>query len=240
MPKHIAIIMDGNGRWAEQRDLPRSEGHKAGYIAAQRVVRYCGEIGIDFLTLFAFSSENWSRPNDEIEHIMTLFFQALTQEIAELHKHQVRLLVIGEVKQLTEDIQRSIADCQALTANNTGLTLVLAVNYGGQWDIVQATKKIAAEVSQKKLKIEEINPALFKNYLSTARLPDPDLFIRPSSEQRISNFLNWQLAYSELYFPDTLWPDFDRLSIDEAITFYRSRERRFGMTSSQIKAQQGG
>lgn len=239
LPKHIAVIMDGNGRWAEQHNLPRSEGHKAGYQAARRVVRHCGELGIEALTLFAFSSENWSRPKAEVNHIMDLFFTALTQEIADLHQNQVRLRVIGDTSQLSEKIQKSIADNQALTKDNTGLTLVLAVNYGGQWDIVQATQRIAKQVQQGHLAVNDIDANLFVKHLSTTGLPDPDLFIRPGKEQRISNFLIWQLAYSELYFPEVSWPDFDAAAIDQAIEFYQTRERRFGLTSAQVKATQG-
>ena len=238
LPQHIAIIMDGNGRWAEQRGLPRYEGHKAGYQAARRIVRHCGELGIQVLTLFAFSSENWARPNDEVTYIMELFFQALTYEMRELHQHQVQLRVIGDIGRLSQSIQQSIAENQALTAQNTGLILVLAVNYGGQWDIVQAAKQVALEVQQGKLALEKLDTALFETYLSTRGLPNPDLFIRASQEQRISNFLNWQLAYSELYFAKTLWPDFDASVIDTAIQYYQTRERRFGLTSAQIKAYQ--
>lgn len=239
LPKHIAIIMDGNGRWANQQGLPRSEGHQAGYQAARRIVRYCGEIGIKFLTLFAFSSENWGRPNAEVQHIMNLFYSALTQEIDELHQNQVRLKVIGDMSQLSRAVQEKIITDENLTQNNTGLTLLLAVNYGGRWDIVQATQQIAQKVANHKLELSEINESLFSQHLATNNCPDPDLLIRPSSEQRISNFLIWQLAYAEIYFTTEMWPDFNPGTIDQAIQFYRLRERRFGLTSAQIKATEG-
>lgn len=239
LPEHIAIIMDGNGRWAEQHHLPRREGHKAGYQAARRVVQHCGNLGIKVLTLFAFSSENWARPQTEINDIMDLFYRALNQEIDELHQNNVRVKVIGDTSQLSEKLQKAIIADQEMTAKNTGLTLVLAVNYGGRWDIVQATKHIALAVSRGDIHTDDIDTKLFSHYVSTAEFPDPDLFIRPSGEQRISNFLNWQLAYSELYFPEQPWPDFNAAAIDAAVEFFQTRERRYGMTSQQIRELQG-
>lgn len=231
--------MDGNGRWAKERGLDRSAGHKAGYQAARRMVKSCGQIGIDVLTLFAFSSENWSRPIAEVNYILSLLYQALTEEIAELHESKVRFKVIGDISQFSSEVQEKILADQALTAENKGLTLVLAVNYGGRWDIVEAAKRLARQVQSGDLTVDAINACVFANQLSTAGLPDPDLLIRPSSEQRISNFLNWQLSYSELYFTTRYWPDFDETTLTSAIEFYQSRERRFGLTGEQIRGFKG-
>ena len=239
-PKHVAIVMDGNGRWAKQRDIPRGEGHKAGYEAARNIVRYAPSVNIDILTLFAFSTENWRRPESEVSAIMDLFYRALTQEITELHKNNVQLRVIGDTSILSEDIQQCIAKDTALTATNTGLKLVIAVNYGGQWDIVQAAKQVAEKIQAGMIEPSDITNASFAKHLATRDLPDVDLFIRPGSVQRISNFLNWQVAYSELYFPTCLWPEFNEAELDKAIDFFQSSERRFGKTSEQIAEQPSG
>jgi undecaprenyl diphosphate synthase len=227
-PKHIAIIMDGNGRWASQRLLPRIAGHKAGYDSVKKTIRACIERKINVLTLFAFSSENWARPKQEVDALMQLFIYALRHEVKSLHKNNVQLRVIGNVASFNNELQDEIQKAISLTARNTGLILVIAVDYGGQWDILEATKKIALQVKQEQLSPEDITAELFQQHLSTKDLPSPDLFIRTSGEQRISNFLLWQLAYTELYFADVFWPDFDETVLDEALRFYEARERRFG------------
>ena len=227
--------MDGNGRWAKQHQLPRSEGHKAGYKAAQCVVRHAGKRGINVLTLFAFSSENWRRPQDEVGHIMDLFYLALTEAIDELHENNVQLRIIGDIASFPVNIRENIIKGCRLTANNSGLNLVIAANYGGKWDILQATRRLAKRVQSGELDADAINEDLFNQQLATAGLPEPDLFIRPGSEHRISNYLIWQLAYSELYFPAILWPDFNEKALDDAIDYFQSRERRFGCTSEQLQ-----
>jgi undecaprenyl diphosphate synthase len=231
-PRHLAIIMDGNGRWAKRRLMPRVAGHRKGVEALRGVIRACAERGVSHLTVFAFSSENWRRPQEEVTLLMDLFMRALENEVARLHENDIRFRVIGDLSGFTERIQNLIRDAEALTRDNTRLTFTVAANYGGRWDIVQAVKKLmAAGVAA-----EEVNEAVLTQHLSMAELPEPDLFIRTGGEQRISNFLLWQLAYTELYFTDALWPDFDAAALDQAIASYRKRERRFGRTSEQIKA----
>jgi undecaprenyl diphosphate synthase len=231
-PRHIAIIMDGNGRWAKRRLMPRVAGHRKGVEALRGVIRACAERGVSHLTVFAFSSENWRRPQEEVTLLMDLFMRALENEVARLHENDIRFRVIGDLSGFTERIQSLIRDAEALTRDNTRLTFTVAANYGGRWDIVQAVKKLmAAGVAA-----EEVSEAALTQHLSMADLPEPDLFIRTGGEQRISNFLLWQLAYTELYFTDALWPDFNAAALDEAIASYRKRERRFGRTSEQIKA----
>ena len=232
VPRHIAIIMDGNGRWAKGRLMPRVAGHRKGVEALRGVIRACAERGVSHLTVFAFSSENWRRPQEEVTLLMDLFMRALENEVARLHENDIRFRVIGDLSGFTERIQNLIRDAEALTRDNTRLTFTVAANYGGRWDIVQAVKKLmAAGVAA-----EEVSEAVLTQHLSMAELPEPDLFIRTGGEQRISNFLLWQLAYTELYFTDALWPDFDAAALDEAIASYRKRERRFGRTSEQIEA----
>jgi len=233
VPRHIAIIMDGNGRWAKKRLLPRVAGHRKGVEAVREVIRGCIEQGVEYLTLFAFSSENWRRPAEEVSLLMQLFLRALEQEVDKLHENGIRFKVIGDLgrfePQLVSLIERGIA----LTAENTKLTLTIAANYGGRWDITQAAThmlKIAPE------KARGFEPDDLAPYLSMAFAPEPDLFIRTGGEQRISNFLLWQLAYTELFFTDTLWPDFDRAALASAIASYQGRERRFGRTSEQVRA----
>lgn len=228
LPKHIAVIMDGNGRWAKRRLLPRVAGHKAGLEAAHKIIQACYEKGIEILTLFAFSSENWGRPKPEVDALMQLFISALRHEIDKLHKNNIQLKVIGDMSRISIDLREAIISAQTLTQNNTGLKLVVAVDYGGQWDIIQAARKLVGEVVSGKLQIADITPAIFEQSLSTHGLSPPDLLIRTSGEQRISNFLLWQLAYSELYFTETLWPDFDAIALEKALQFYMKRERRFG------------
>jgi len=235
-PRHIAIVMDGNGRWARQRGLPRNAGHRAGVRAARRVVEACGEREIDVLTLFAFSSENWSRPQREVNLLMRLFVEALQREIQDLHKNNVRLSFLGDRSSLPGALTRQMESCEQLTALNSGLKLNVAVSYGGRWDLVEATRRIASRVAKAELQPEQIDEALFDAELSLAGVADPDLFIRTGGEKRISNFLLWDLAYSEFYFSDALWPDFDSTILDKAIDDFTHRLRRFGRTTEQLSA----
>lgn len=235
MPRHIAIIMDGNGRWAKQRNQPRFFGHKAGVEAVRGVVKACAERGIDVLTLFAFSSENWRRPQKEVSLLMELLYTALTREVSKLHDNNVRLRIIGDRSVFHKKLQNRLLESEALTENNTGLTLVVAVNYGGRWDITQAAQAVAEKALAGELQPSDITPELFGQHLSLNELPEPDLFIRTGGEQRVSNFLLWQLAYSELFFTETLWPDFSSSSLDEAIESFSNRQRRFGRTGEQVE-----
>ena len=232
IPKHIAIIMDGNGRWAKQRLLPRIEGHRRGVEAVREVIRDCAEKGVEYLTLFAFSSENWRRPEEEVSLLMQLFMMALEREVVKLHENEIRFKVIGDLSRFEPRLQKLIHDGEQLTEHNQRLTLTVAANYGGRWDITQAVNRLLAERPDcaQGFKEEDLAP-----YLSMAYAPEPDLFIRTGGEQRISNFLLWQLAYSELYFTETLWPDFNTQALEAAITSYQNRERRFGRTSAQLQ-----
>ena len=232
VPRHIAIIMDGNGRWAKRRLMPRVAGHRKGVEALRGVIRACAERGVTHLTVFAFSSENWRRPQEEVTLLMELFLRALENEVARLHENDIRFRVIGELSGFSERIQVLIRDAEALTRNNSRLTFTVAANYGGRWDIVQAVKKLMASG----VAPAEVDEAALVQHLSMADMPEPDLFIRTGGEQRISNFLLWQLAYTELYFTETLWPDFDAAALDAAIVSFRARERRFGRTSEQVRA----
>ncbi len=232
VPQHVAIIMDGNGRWAKRRLLPRVAGHRKGVEALRGVIRACGERGISHLTVFAFSSENWRRPQDEVTLLMELFLRALENEVARLHENDIRFQVIGDVSVFSERIQSLIREAEALTRNNSRLTFTVAANYGGRWDVLQAIRKMMAQG----VTAEGVNEEVLRGHLSLADCPEPDLFIRTGGEQRISNFLLWQLAYTELHFTDTLWPDFDASALDHAIASYRRRERRFGRTSEQVSA----
>ena len=234
-PRHIAIIMDGNGRWAKQRRLPRHAGHKAGVETVRRVVKLCAEQGIDVLTLFAFSSENWQRPKPEVCFLMELFMTALQGEINQLHNNNVRLRFIGAREAFVNQLQQLIIDVEKRTEHNSGLTLVIAANYGGQWDIVEAAKRLASLVERGTLKSQDINESVFAEQLCLADLPKPDLFIRTSGEKRLSNFLLWQIAYTEMFFTDTLWPDFDKNTFMQALEFYTHRQRRFGRTGEQVE-----
>ena len=217
IPRHVAIIMDGNGRWAMHRSLPRIAGHRAGVDAVRRVVRICGERGIKALTLFAFSSENWQRPHEEVGLLMNLFMSALEQEAKKLHQNNVRLRVIGDRTPFSVELQRTIEQSERMTCNNTGLTLVIAANYGGRWDLSQAIRVVAHRVAEGRLRPDDIAPGVIRPHLCLHDLPEPDLFIRTSGEKRISNFLLWQIAYTELYFTDILWPDFDREAFETAL-----------------------
>jgi undecaprenyl diphosphate synthase len=225
--------MDGNGRWAKQRLLPRVAGHRKGVEAVRNAVRACIERGVEFLTLFAFSSENWRRPADEVSILMQLFMRALEQEMAKLDENGIRFKVIGDTSRFESKIRELIASGEALTAHNTRLTLTVAANYGGRWDIAQAAHKLIAAHPEAARSFE---PEALAPFLSMAYAPEPDLFIRTGGEQRISNFLLWQLAYTEFYFTDLLWPDFDGAALDTAIASYQQRERRFGRTSEQLAA----
>ncbi len=233
-PRHVAIIMDGNGRWARQRLLPRVAGHRAGVDAVKEVVRVCGEKGISVLTLFAFSSENWRRPKEEIGVLMGLFMAALDNQVRKLHDNNIRLSIIGDRSAFSAALQQRIIQAEALTRDNSGLRLCVAANYGGRWDITEATRWIAAKVASGEIDPLTINEATVSRHLSLAGLPEPDLFIRTGGEERISNFMLWQLAYTELYFSPTLWPDFNRKEFDIALASYASRERRFGRTGDQV------
>ena len=227
-PKHIAIIMDGNGRWASKRFLPRIQGHQKGVKAVRKVVKHCGKLGIETLTLFAFSSENKNRSNEEVSLLFKLFLSVLKQEVNKLNKHNVKLKIIGDLGLFPQEVQQTALDAQALLANNTGLTLVIAANYGGQWDIAQAAQQIAKRAANNEISADDINIDTFSQYLSLADQPKVDLLIRTSGELRISNFLLWEIAYSELYFTDTLWPDFNPAELDKAIESFNHRDRRFG------------
>ncbi len=234
VPRHIAIIMDGNGRWAQKRFMPRAVGHQAGVKAVRKIVEYCATHNVEVLTLFAFSSENWRRPEAEVSLLMSLFMATLQREINKLDRNSIRLRFIGDRSAFSDKLQQKMAEGEAQTQNNKALTLVVAANYGGHWDICQAFLQIQEKMAVGELKKEDINEQLINQYLSTADLPEPDLFIRTGGEQRVSNFMLWQLAYTELYFTTTLWPDFDQNSLEDAIKSFRSRQRRFGHTGEQV------
>lgn len=235
IPKHVAIIMDGNGRWAQKRGLPRVAGHKAGVETVRTVIQACAEKGVEVVTLFAFSSENWRRPKKEVSLLMSLFLAALQREVKKLHKNGVQLRIVGDVSAFDKKIQEQIKKSEELTKDNKTLVLNIAANYGGQWDITQAVKALAVQIESGDLKAEDISSDLIRQNLLMNDLAEPDLFIRTGGEQRISNFLIWQLAYSELYFTDTLWPDFDRQAFEDALTSFAGRQRRFGHTGEQIE-----
>ncbi|MCI0430223.1 MAG: polyprenyl diphosphate synthase [Rhodospirillales bacterium] len=231
--------MDGNGRWAQRRRLPRAAGHRAGVEAVRRIVAPCAERGIEVLTLFAFSSENWRRPEREVTLLMELFFTSLQEEAVKLRKNNVRLRVIGDDSAFPPELRDSLAEARRLTQGNDGLILVIAANYGGRWDITQAARALAAEVAAGVLRAEEITDAAVKAHLCLGDLPDPDLFIRTGGEQRISNYLLWQLAYTELFFTDSLWPDFTPAHLEIALNSYAMRQRRFGKTGEQVESIRG-
>ena len=235
LPKHVAIVMDGNGRWAEQRGMPRIEGHKAGLQVVKSVVQCSLEKGIDTLSLFAFSSENWMRPQVEVEFLMQLFLSALEQEIQSLHQQAIRLRFIGDRSLLSSELQVQMQQAEELTQMNQKLLLNVAVNYSGKWDILQASKKVAKAYQEQNLSLDDIDEACFSSYLSTKNWKDPDLFIRTSGEHRISNFFLWQLAYTEFYFTSTQWPDFTEKVFTKALDSYATRERRYGQTSEQLR-----
>ena len=235
-PQHVAIIMDGNGRWARSRGMPRPAGHRASLKVVRRVVEECAERKVRYLTLFAFSSENWRRPPDEVGMLMSLFLDALAREVADLHRNQVRLGFIGDRGLLGAELARRMQSAEQLTAGNSGLRLTVAMAYGGRWDIAQACRSLAADAAAGTVAAGDIDEALVAERLALAGVPDPDLLIRTGGEQRISNFLLWNLAYTELYFSDVLWPEFSTAHLDAAFDYFAQRERRFGKTSEQLSA----
>ena len=234
IPQHVTIIMDGNGRWAESRGLMRFEGHTAGIASVKTVIKCCLDSKIPVLSLFAFSSENWLRPESEVDFLMQLFLQTLETEVNQLHENKICLRFTGDRQGLSAAIREQMHHAEQLTAENDALTLNLALNYGGRWEIVRAARRIAEDIKAGNLEIDTINEQSFEQYLATFGLPDPDLFIRTSGEWRISNFFLWQLAYTELYFSQTLWPDFTKEEFEKALANYQERERRYGKTSQQI------
>jgi undecaprenyl diphosphate synthase len=233
-PRHIAIIMDGNGRWAKMRNLPRMAGHKVGVDSVKAITKACGAKGIEVLTLFAFSTENWQRPQEEVNFLMDLILVVFRNEIKELHANNVQVHVIGDRLKLNAKVRAAIERAEKLTCSNSGLKLVVALNYSGRWDIANATQKIAGRIARGELKVEDIDEELLSCNMALGNLPMPDLFIRTSGEKRISNFMLWQIAYSELYFTDTLWPDFREKDLEAALVDYSNRERRFGKTGDQL------
>jgi undecaprenyl diphosphate synthase len=235
-PRHVAIIMDGNGRWARSRGLPRPAGHRASVKVVRKIVEECGRRNVDYLTLFAFSSENWRRPPDEVGMLMNLFLDALDREVADLHRNRVRLRFLGDRNLLGAALAQRMRDAEALTLKNTGLVLFVALAYGGRWDLTQACRALAADVAAGLIEAADIGEAQISERLALAGIPDPDLLIRTGGEQRISNFLLWNLAYTEMYFSEVLWPEFGAAELDAAFDFYAHRERRFGQTSAQIAA----
>jgi undecaprenyl diphosphate synthase len=236
VPRHVAVIMDGNGRWAKSRALPRHIGHRAGVKSVRTIVEGCANRGVEVLTLFAFSSENWKRPQEEVGRLMNLFLEALDREIADLHSNGIRVRFIGDLESLAPSLRERMRAAEARTVTNARLTLVIAVAYGGQWDLTQATRSLAAECVAGTLTPAQINETTIASRLALAGLPDPDLFIRTGGEQRVSNFLLWNLAYTELYFCDALWPDFDDRQLVAAFEFFSRRERRFGLTPGQLES----
>lgn len=235
VPAHVAIVMDGNGRWARARGKNRSAGHRAGVVAARDIVRASAERGVQYLTLFAFSSENWKRPAREVSLLMKLFVEALQREVRELHRNDVRLRFIGDRSSLNAALQRQMAEGESTTAGNRGLQLNIAVAYGGRWDLVQAARSLARDAAAGRIEPEAINETTFAASLSLGDVPSPDLFIRTGGESRVSNFLLWHLAYSELYFSDLCWPDFTPDALDDALASFAGRDRRFGQTGEQLQ-----
>ncbi|AZZ90918.1 di-trans,poly-cis-decaprenylcistransferase [Hahella sp. KA22] len=242
-PRHVAIIMDGNNRWAKQRRLPGVAGHKAGVDSVRAVVETCARHGVEVLTLFAFSSENWRRPEEEVGALMRLFLVALQREVRKLNRNNIRLRIIGDRSKFNSTLQQHMQDAEGLTAGNTGMTLAIAANYGGHWDITQAARRLAEKVERGELRAADIDDHLIQQYVELGDLPPPDLCIRTAGEQRVSNFLLWQLAYTELYFADVFWPDFRTEQMELALAAYSHRKRRFGQTDDQVDrrlAEDGG
>jgi len=237
LPRHIVVVMDGNGRWANKRHLPRAAGHKAGVNATRRIVENCANNNIEALTIFAFSSENWNRPEAEVKSLMSLFITTISAEVKKLHKKNVCVKFIGDRERFSEKLQGSINESEFLTKDNAGLQLNIAANYGGRWDIIQASRKLCSQLQKTNTPIDSIDENALEEYLSLKGIAEPDLFIRTGGEQRISNFLIWQLAYTELYFVDTLWPDFSDDDFAKALDWYCGRQRRFGKTGQQVEEQ---
>lgn len=233
MPQHIAVIMDGNGRWAKNQNLDRTEGHKEGVSAVRRLFEVASKVGLKYTTIYTFSTENWNRPKEEIEALMTLMVQAIVRETPDLIKNNIRIKAIGDLSRLPKPTRDALEDCINQTASSTGLTAVLALSYSSRWEIVEAAKKISQ--AYKSNEVAEINEEAFSKLLTTKDIPDPDLLIRTGGEKRVSNFLLWQMAYTEFYFMDTLWPDFKDETLYEAIVYFQGRERRFGKTSEQVQ-----
>lgn len=234
LPSHIAIIMDGNGRWAKKKGNPRVFGHKNGVVAVRETVETCAELGVGYLTLYAFSTENWSRPRTEVDALMTLLLTTINKETKTLLENNVRLLAIGDIESLPKRVRKQLQEAIDKTKNNTGLKLVLALSYSSRWEIINAAKKLVEAANKQEITSDDVNSEVFSGLLTTTDIPDPELLIRTSGEARISNFLLWQIAYTELYFTETLWPDFRKEHLYEAIADYQCRERRFGKTSDQI------
>jgi len=236
LPRHVAMIMDGNGRWAEKKGVERIFGHRNGVESVRQVVEAAGELGVEYLTLYAFSTENWNRPRTEIDGLMSLLTRSITNETNKLNENNVRLLVIGNVSDLPKSVHKQLMNAMSFLSENTGLTLVLALSYSGRWEITDAVKKMMADAASGQLEPDQVDSALLESYLATSFMPDPELLIRTSGERRISNFLLWQLAYTELYFTPVLWPDYRKEHFYEAIIDYQRRERRFGMVSGKSRA----
>lgn len=240
IPAHIAIIMDGNGRWATKRSLPRVAGHQEGVTSVRDIVEACGQLGVEVLTLYAFSTENWNRPQDEVSMLMRLLLNSLRDETDRLHKNNVRLTTIGDIEKLPVEVQEKLAEAKSITKENSGLTLNLALSYSGRWEIERAVKEIAQKVKNGELDVVDINESIISDHLTTTEMPEPDLLIRTGGEYRISNFMLWQLAYAELYISRKYWPEFRRDHLYEAITDYQHRERRFGLVSEQVRRRTNG
>ncbi len=240
IPVHIAIIMDGNGRWAKRRALPRVAGHRRGVETVKDIVKACAQVGVKYLTLYTFSTENWKRPKDEVSTLMRLLLRSLKREAKELHENDIRMQTIGDIKSLPEAVQNELCETIKKTAGNKKMTLNLALSYSGRWELIKAVKEIAALASEGKISENEINEANFSKFLTTKDIPDPDLLIRTSGEFRVSNFLLWQIAYTEFFITDVYWPDFDRKHLYEAIKDFQHRERRFGKVSEQIQKNEKG
>ena len=236
VPVHVAVIMDGNGRWAKQRGKPRRAGHRAGVKSVRATVEAAAERGVGFLTLFAFSSENWHRPKEEVSSLMSLFVEALRREVKELHQNNVRLRFVGALDQLSDSLRKKMAAAEATTAGNTGLSLQIAVAYGGRWDIACAARRLAEKVARAEMQPQDVDEEALAGELQLAGIPDPDLLIRTGGEQRISNFLLWNAAYAELWFTDVLWPDFDKAEFDRALVAFAGKQRRYGYTGEQVEA----
>jgi undecaprenyl diphosphate synthase len=234
IPQHVAIIMDGNGRWAKSKGLDRIFGHREGVDSVDKVMEAASDLGVKYITLYAFSTENWNRPDTEVNALMEILSEALKKYIEKISQNNVRLMVIGDKSRLSKVTLSNLSEAEKMTEGNTGLTMILAISYSSRWEIVEATKRIAAEVKTGALDVEAINEQIFSNHLATAGIPDPDLLVRTSGELRISNFLMWQLSYSELYFTPVSWPEFKKEQFFEAIIDYQKRERRFGKTSEQL------
>ena len=236
LPKHVAIIMDGNGRWAKQRSKDRSEGHREGVETVRRITEEATRLGISYLTLYTFSTENWNRPQQEVDALMELMVYAIAQETPVMMKNNIRLRVIGDISRLPEKTRRTLEECLQKTKNNTALNLVLALSYSSRWEILEATRLLAKKVKEGAISLEQIDEQSFADHLSTHSIPDPDLLIRCGGEQRISNFLLWQISYTEIAFSETLWPDFSEQEFNEILNHFANRERRFGKTSEQIES----